>query len=120
MISDDIELSREMYRRAAEHAELEALTQSLSITTFRYVPPDFDASEEYLNQLNTELLARLQRGGRVFLSNAVLGTRFALRACIVNFRTTIEDVGVLIEEAVKGGRVIHRELVRSKAGFENG
>jgi len=92
MIDDDIALSREMYRRAAEHAELEALTQSLSITTFRYVPPDFDGNEEYLNQLNTELLARLQRGGRVFLSNAVLGTRFALRACIVNFRTT--KVGV--------------------------
>ena len=110
MIGDDIALSREMYQRAAEHAELEALTQSLSITTFRYVPPDFEAGGEYLNSLNAELLARLQKGGRVFLSNAVLGTRFALRACIVNFRTTITDVEALIEESVVVGREIHQEM----------
>ena len=110
MIGDDIALARELHRRAADHPELEALTQDLSITTFRYVPPDFDASEEYLNELNTELLAQLQREGRVYLSNAVLGTRFALRACIVNFRTTAEDIGVLIEEAVRIGRALRREM----------
>ena len=37
----DIALSRRLYPRMDEHAaEFEALTQSLSIATFRYVPPD--------------------------------------------------------------------------------
>ena len=40
MISDDIRLSRAMYDRIARYNELEALTQGLSITTFRYVPSD--------------------------------------------------------------------------------
>ena len=40
MISDDIRLSRAMFDRIAHYPELEALTQGLSITTFRYVPPD--------------------------------------------------------------------------------
>jgi glutamate/tyrosine decarboxylase-like PLP-dependent enzyme len=114
MISDDIALAREMHRRAADHPELEALTQDLSITTFRYVPPDLDASEDYLNQLNTELLARLQRDGRVYLSNAVLGTRFALRACIVNFRTTGDDVAAVIDESVAAGRILDREMRESQ------
>ena len=42
MIGDDIELAREMHRLAGGAEELEALTQSLSITTFRYVPADLD------------------------------------------------------------------------------
>ena len=110
MISDDIALAREIHRRAMDHPELEAFTQDLSITTFRYVPPGVDADEEYLNQLNTELLTRLQKEGRVYLSNAVIGTSFVLRACIVNFRTTSEDVAALIEESVIAGRKTHREL----------
>ena len=34
----------------------------------------------------------LQSDGRVYLSNATIDGRFALRACITNFRTTRADV----------------------------
>jgi aromatic-L-amino-acid decarboxylase len=34
------------------------------------------------------------------LSNATLGGRFALRACIVNHRTTDEDVAAVIQEVL--------------------
>ena len=33
-------LSRKLYDLLQTHPEFEALTQNLSITTFRYVPPD--------------------------------------------------------------------------------
>src|SRR5262249_24513561 len=39
MIADDIQLSRAMAQAVDRHPELQMLTQSLSITTFRYVPP---------------------------------------------------------------------------------
>ena len=42
MISDDISLARELHRLASEDPELEAWTTSLSITTFRYVPPNVE------------------------------------------------------------------------------
>ncbi|HEY2162394.1 MAG TPA: pyridoxal-dependent decarboxylase, partial [Gemmatimonadaceae bacterium] len=42
MIADDIGISREMHRLASGEAELEALTQSLSINTFRYIPAGLD------------------------------------------------------------------------------
>lgn len=99
MISDDIRLSKHLYRLIKTQPNLEAFTQNLSITTFRYVPPDLAAgqaeTEEYLNALNEELLTDLQNGGEAFVSNAVIGDTYLLRACIVNFRTSLEDIEAL-------------------------
>lgn len=109
----DIALARRLYRAAEMHPELEACTHGLSITTFRYRPPGLDDgadSEAYLNRLNEALVAQLQREGRVFVSNAVVGGRYVLRACIVNFRTRNADIDALADSAVCGGRVLHRQL----------
>lgn len=46
----------------------------------------------------------------VVVSNAVVGNRYVLRACIVNFHTTQADVEATIEIAVRG-RAVHGELV---------
>jgi aromatic-L-amino-acid decarboxylase len=48
-----------------------------------------------LDRLNRELLTHLEQNGRVFLSNAVIDGTFALRACIVNFRTSDVDIEAL-------------------------
>lgn len=98
MISDDIRLARELFRRLGDEPEIEPLTQGLSITTFRFVPADLRPRAEepavaaYLDELNLDLLGRIERSGELFLSNAVVRGRFALRPCIVNFRTTLADV----------------------------
>ncbi len=99
MISEDIQLSEHLYRIVDKHPELEPFTQNLSITTFRYVPSnligDRTEVEEYLNSLNEALLTELQESGEAFVSNAVVGGKYLLRSCIVNFRTTREDVEAL-------------------------
>jgi aromatic-L-amino-acid/L-tryptophan decarboxylase len=101
MIADDIRLSQAMARAVEEHDELQRFTQDLSIATFRYVPRDLrarlgdEATERYLDALNRDLLDRLQRGGEIFVSNAVIGGRYVLRACIVNFHTTQSDIDAL-------------------------
>jgi len=116
MIGEDIALSREMFERASRHPQLEALTQSLSIATFRFVPSDLradrhaPATAKYLNEVNAELQERLERQGRVFVSNAVLDGVFALRACIVNFRTDLDDVLAVIEETARVGAEVDREF----------
>jgi aromatic-L-amino-acid decarboxylase len=105
-IADDIRLAGELYALADGHPELEAATTGLSITTFRYVPPGADRSGDpaALNALNERLLERLQQGGRAFVSNAVVGGRFLLRACIVNFRTDRDDLQALVDAVVDLGR----------------
>ena len=114
MISDDMRLSREMFERIPQYPELEALTQGLSIATFRFVPPDLkDGSEKtaaYLDELNRELLTRLQQSGEIYPSNAVVHGKFALRFCIVNFRTSIEDIEALLPIVVRVGKQIDVEM----------
>jgi glutamate/tyrosine decarboxylase-like PLP-dependent enzyme len=114
MISDDIRLARALFERIPRHAELEALTNSLSITTFRFVPTDLTSGDvktaSYLDELNLELLTRLQASGEAYLSNAVVHGKFALRACIVNFRTTLADIEALLPIVVRMGKALDLEL----------
>ncbi len=56
------------------------------------------------------MLTRLQNGGEAYLSNAVIGGKFALRACIVNFRTTLMDVEALLPLVVRIGKQVDGEL----------
>jgi glutamate/tyrosine decarboxylase-like PLP-dependent enzyme len=110
MIAEDITLSRLLADLVARHPALELCTQSLSIATFRFVPVDLrhrvgeDSCEEYLNRLNAALLDDLQRSGQAFVSNAVLDGRYVLRACIVNFHTTEDDVHALPDIVAAAGR----------------
>jgi aromatic-L-amino-acid/L-tryptophan decarboxylase len=72
------------------------------------VPQDLDAggegTEGYLDQLNCELLTRLQNSGEVYLSNAVIHGKFALRTCIVNFHTELADIEALLPLIVRIGK----------------
>lgn len=113
-ISHDVALARYAYERAMGHPELEPVGPApvLSIACFRYVPPELrgDASAEpYVNRLNERLMSQLQLGGRVFPSNAVIDGKFALRACIVNFRTEADDIDALIESAASEGKRLHHQ-----------
>ncbi len=114
MISDDIHLARALFERISQYAELDALTQSLSITTFRFVPTDLNSGDEtaanYLDELNLGLLTRLQSSGEVYLSNAVVHGKFALRACIVNFRTSLADIEALLPIVVRIGKALDLEM----------
>ncbi|MGA9797739.1 MAG: aminotransferase class V-fold PLP-dependent enzyme [Terriglobales bacterium] len=116
MIAEDIRLSQAMAQAVSRHAELQLMTQGLSITTFRYVPSNLRARlgesevEPHLDALNRELVDRLQRGGETFISNAVVGGHYVLRACIVNFHTSQTDVAAVPDIVARIGREVDAEL----------
>ena len=94
MIADDIRLSRRDGRRgrappgaAARHAGAEHHDVPLRAARSSRDGSASAAVERHLDALNRALLDRLQRGGEAFVSNAVVGGRYVLRACIVNFHT---------------------------------
>jgi glutamate/tyrosine decarboxylase-like PLP-dependent enzyme len=80
----------------------------LSIFCFRHVPARFKralagANErerigEQLDAFNERLLVELQRDGSSYLSNARLGGRFCLRGCVMNYRTTLRDMEILLDD----------------------
>jgi aromatic-L-amino-acid decarboxylase len=60
----------------------------LSIVAFRMAPPNLDA--EAVNALNRRFLAAINARKRVYLTGTMLGNRFALRICVLSFRTHLD------------------------------
>ena len=112
MIRDDCALAAALYRALGDYPDLEPLSTNLSITTFRYAPARLRAqgNDEYLNRLNTGILARLQSGGSVYPSNALVNGKYAIRICIVNFRTTDADISMLPELVVQTGKEVENAI----------
>jgi len=81
----------------------------LSAVCFRFVPASQPLRDPQLDDFNLKILNRVQRGGRVFISNATIHGSFALRACIVNHRTTRPDVEAVVDEVVKVGHAVLSE-----------
>ena len=78
--------------------DLERVTPvELSYVCFRYVPPGRTAGAARPDALNKELMERIQAEGRAFLTGTVLGSRFALRACVLHYGTTETDVDALVD-----------------------
>lgn len=112
LIGEDLRRAR-LLADVVDAAEgLALLTQHLSITTFRYVPEELASRQgeaevaTWLDQVNRTLLDALQRGGELFVSNAVVDGRYALRACFVNFQTTDDDVRAVPAIVLREGRRI--------------
>lgn len=97
-IGEDMALSRYAFELFDAHHDFEAVTQNLSICTFRYVPRELrpslgsERTEDLLNKVNRALLGKIESSGHAFLSNAVVNGQYLLRMCIVNFRTTAADI----------------------------
>jgi aromatic-L-amino-acid decarboxylase len=71
----------------------------LSIFCFRHVPAQLrNESPQAIDAFNERLLIALQRDGSSYLSNATLGGRFALRGCVLNYRTTLRDMEILLDD----------------------
>jgi len=84
--------------RASDDFEMVAPVE-LSIFCFRHVPVQLrNKSPQAIDAFNERLLIALQRDGSSYLSNATLAGRFALRGCVLNYRTTLRDMEILLND----------------------
>src|SRR5438445_4836900 len=84
--------------RASDDFEIAAPVE-LSIFCFRHMPAQLrNESPKTIDAFNERLLVALQRDGSSYLSNATLGGRFALRGCVLNYRTTLHDIEILLDD----------------------
>jgi len=103
-IRTDLELARHLGRAIEARAELELLAPiALSAVCFRHRGTRRGASEDEVDRFNADLLRRIVARGRVYISNATIHGRFALRACIVNHRSTAADVEAIVTETLTVG-----------------
>lgn len=104
-IAEDISLAAYLGELVSNADDFELLAPvELSICCFRYVPRA-GMSDAELNQLNERIMALVQKGGRAYVSNATVNGRFALRACITNFRTTKADIDATVEAIRDAARI---------------
>jgi aromatic-L-amino-acid decarboxylase len=100
--------------RLIEQPDLELLAPvPLNLVCFRFAPAGLDGDR--LNQVNQELLLRLQESGIAVPSSTTLGGRFAIRCAIVNHRSRREDFDALVEAVVRIGREILAGMAGSTA-----
>jgi aromatic-L-amino-acid/L-tryptophan decarboxylase len=99
-IREDLEIAQILVAAIDAEPALERLAPvPLSAVCFRYVGGSGD-----LDALNRAILVRVIRRGRVYISNAMINGKFALRACIVNHRTTGDDVTLIVSEVLAVAR----------------
>src|SRR4051794_731531 len=109
-ISHDAELAHYMAARVQARTDMElAVPVGLSICCFAYVP-ERPTTGEFVSRLNERIMTELQLDGRVYISNAILGDRFVLRACFVNHRTEADDVDAVLDVVAELGARLDAEL----------
>ena len=104
-IDNDLNCANQLASLVDSNPEMELLAPvPLSAVCFRYIPRRDGFKETQLDDLNLRILRDVQRSGRVYISNATIHGKFALRACMVNHRTTAADVEAVIDEVLRVGR----------------
>jgi aromatic-L-amino-acid/L-tryptophan decarboxylase len=98
-IRADLRHAQVLAQQVGANVRLElAAPVTLSAVCFRYRPDEPQPADG--DRLNAAILRRVIERGQVYLSNATLNGRFALRACIVNHRTTAADVAQIVTEVL--------------------
>jgi aromatic-L-amino-acid decarboxylase len=113
-IEANLDCARHLARLVEASPDFELLAPvELSIVCFRYLPPASRpsrprsaAEERALDRLNERVLVALQQGGRSYLSNATVGGRFALRGCVLNYRTTRSDMEALLDDVRRAAQEV--------------
>ncbi|MFB3812691.1 MAG: aspartate aminotransferase family protein [Terriglobales bacterium] len=107
-IRQDLAHARHLADAISRQPALELLaTGPLSAVCFRYAGDPPRGPETDLDRLNAAVLRRVNRERRrVFLSNASIRGKFALRACFVNHRSRQRDVDAVIEEVLEAAKDI--------------
>ncbi len=101
-IGADLQHARDLAAAIGSCPELELLAPvELSAVCFRHRGTQ---GRKDLDRFNEALLRRLIANGVVYLSNATVGGRFALRACFVNHRTRGADVAKIVPEVLRAAR----------------
>jgi hypothetical protein len=69
----------------------------MSVICIRYEPPR-PMNEEMLGRLHKEVAARIEDGGRFWISTTLLKEKWWFRICPVNIRTRVEHMDALFDE----------------------
>lgn len=104
-IGRGLELARVAEAHVRESPVLELLTPAaLGVVCYRFRRPDAFPDEAALERLNARIQTRILESGRAMVSSTRLGSTYALRLCILNYRSGEMDVRETLEQVETVGR----------------
>ncbi len=102
-VEDNCRQAAYLAERVEEHPDLQlSAPVSLNIVCFRYFVPSM--ATEALNQLNSEIVMKVQETGIAAPSTTKLHGVLAIRVNITNHRSTFADFDILVDAVVSAGR----------------
>lgn len=102
LIEQNVDQARYLANLVEKMPELELVAPvPLNVVCLRYAPAG--SSEADRNAWNREILMRIQERGIAAPSSTVLGGKFAIRAAIVNHRSTRQDFDALVAAVAEIG-----------------
>lgn len=105
MITQDINTAYDLRRKLFARSDFEVVTAGpLSVTCFRYVPAG--VPEDMLDDLQRQIVAWTNASARAFITTTMIDGKVVVRACHVNFRTTSEDLDVLLDTLAEAGQIV--------------
>lgn len=109
MIARNVEQAQYLAEAVDRAPELELLAPvPLNIVCFRFAQEGL--SDEQLDELNQEVLLRIQESGSAVPSHTLIEGRFAIRVCITNHRTHWSDLDQLVSDVIThAGAVLRGE-----------
>ena len=108
-IARAIALARGAEDRVRSEEELELLSpQSLGVVCFRY-RGDGSVPEGSLDDLNSRIQQEIVSSGFAMMSSTRIRERFSLRFCVLNYRTTREDLELTLDRILVAGRRLGTE-----------
>ncbi|MEM7586267.1 MAG: pyridoxal-dependent decarboxylase [Acidobacteriota bacterium] len=109
VIAQNVEQARYLASRVEREPHLELLAPvPLNLVCFRYVGKDL--AEDQLDDVNQEILLRVQEGGIAIPSSTRIDGRFALRVANTNHRSRRKDFDLLVDGVLKIGAELEVEM----------
>jgi aromatic-L-amino-acid decarboxylase len=107
-LDEKLDLARWATERLREMPDMEIIAEpNLSLTAFRLAPTGL--TEKEVNELNRDVMDRVNARQNVYLTGTTLRGRFVLRICVLSFRTHMDrmqqcilDIQEAVADATEG------------------
>lgn len=97
-VENSIDLTEQFDSYLQQAPDWEVVTgASLAVITFRYNPADRKLTDQELDRINQRLSDQIIADGKAMLATTIVSDRTVLRMCLINPRTTMDDLLSTIE-----------------------
>jgi len=118
IIEQNVNLAKYLAALIEESADFRLIASpTLSIVCFQYCPSHLERqnmqqrTESSISKLNSEIIKLMRKDRRVQLSSTKIKNKVVLRACIINYRTTKNDIITILKVIRELGEIAKNKMI---------